>query len=201
MMHTTLRTSLLLGAAYILTTASALAQSPRSRHEVDLAVSYLSVRSNLTPGQFFWQQGGDLDLSATVSRSFGLAANVAGTQAHNISRNGIGLDTFTATFGPNYTWSRPSGKMSVFGQGLVGISHSWNSLFPNTTSSSTSADSFALQVGGGVDLRLSRHLAVRPIQADWVRTHFPNATTNVQNNFRLGAGLVFRMHNKVKEAR
>ena len=27
---------------------------------------------------------------------------------------------------------------------------------------------------------------------DWLRTQLPNATTKVQNNLRLGAGLVFR---------
>jgi hypothetical protein len=45
--------------------------------------------------------------------------------------------------------------------------------------------SFALQVGGSVDIGLSRHFALRVFQADWLRAQFPNADTNVQNNFRV----------------
>lgn len=91
---------------------------------------------------------------------------------------------------PPYIWHRRGGKISVFGQGLPGDSHGWNSLFPQTRGAASSANVFALQVGGDVDLRVGRPFAVRPIEADWVRTHFPNATTNVQNKLRLGAAVV-----------
>jgi hypothetical protein len=57
----------------------------------------------------------------------------------------------------------------------------------------TDYNSFGLEVGGGVDIGLSRHFAVRAIQADWLRTQFPNSTTNIQNSFRLGAGIVLRL--------
>ncbi len=69
----------------------------------------------------------------------------------------------------------------MFGQGLVGVSHAWNSFFPQTTGATADCNSLALQVGGGVDPRISHRFVVRTIQADWVRTEFPNATTNVQN--------------------
>jgi hypothetical protein len=39
---------------------------------------------------------------------------------------------------------------------------------------------------------LSRHLAVRALDAAWLHTQLPNATTNAQNNVRLGPGVVFR---------
>ena len=44
--------------------------------------------------------------------------------------------------------------------------------------------------------------SVPPVQADWIRTQFPNATTNVQNNLRLGAGSssVSRSHDKPSKA-
>jgi peptidoglycan-associated lipoprotein len=103
----------------------------------------------------------------------------------------------TTTFGPRYTWYRPShtGKrkgLAIFGQGLIGEAHGFNSYFPTLSGSLTDYNSFALQVGGGVDIGLSRHFAVRAIQADWLRTQFPNSTINVQNNFRLAAGIVLR---------
>jgi hypothetical protein len=38
---------------------------------------------------------------------------------------------------------------------------------------------------------LTRHVSLRVIQANWLRTQMPNATTNVQNNLLLRAGVVF----------
>jgi X-X-X-Leu-X-X-Gly heptad repeat protein len=57
----------------------------------------------------------------------------------------------------------------------------------------TSDNSLALQVGGGVDLAFTRHIGVRVLQADWVRTQLPNDATDVQNTLRLGAGIIFRL--------
>jgi hypothetical protein len=50
----------------------------------------------------------------------------------------------------------------------------------------------AVLVGRGTNVALSRHLAVRALDAAWLRTQLPNATTNAQNNVRLGAGAVLR---------
>jgi peptidoglycan-associated lipoprotein len=44
--------------------------------------------------------------------------------------------------------------------------------------------------GGGVDIGLSRHISLRLAQADYVRMQLPNSITNVQNNIRLGAGII-----------
>ncbi len=67
-----------------------------------------------------------------------------------------------------------------------------NSSFPNPAGANYSANSLATYVGGRVNLRLKRHLALRALGADWLRTQLPNATTNAQNNLRLGAGLIYR---------
>lgn len=190
-MRLVVRNLLLLGAALSLTATSIWGQATSSNREVDVAATYLAQRSNLTPGQFFWRQGGTVELSAEAYHGFGIAMNIAGSEATNILGTGVDLDTLTTTFGPRYTWHRR--KVAAFGQGLIGESHAWNSLFAQTGGAVSTFNTFALQVGGGVDLRMGRHFAVRPVQADWVRTEFPNATTNVQNNLRLGAGIVLRI--------
>ena len=190
-MRMSFRNLLLWGAAATVTTNSLWGQTPAPRQEVDLAVTYLAQRSNLTPGQFFWRQGGTFELSTQGPHGLGIAMNIEGSEASNILGTGIDLDTLTTTFGPRYTWHHR--KVAVFGQGLIGESHAWNSYFPQTGGPVTDFNTFALQVGGGVDLPISRHFAVRPIQADWIRTQFPNATTTVQNNLRLGAGIVLRI--------
>ena len=191
---------LFVGTAFLLPTALEAQQqstTAESRPEIDLAVTYTAQRSNLTTSPIFWPQGAGVELSTIVYHGFGVAANIAGTHASDISSLGQDLTMVTATFGPRYTWShrihgQPDKRINVFGQALIGIAFGLDSAFPSTSGLQSSADSFALQIGGGVDLAFSRHFAVRPLQAEWIRTQFPNATTGVQNNMRLSAGVVFR---------
>lgn len=197
-MHLRPRYFLLLAAPLFLTVglrAQALAPASTSGHqEVDLAVTYTVQHSNLVSNPTFWQQGGGVELSTQTYHGFGIAANIAGTNVGDAANSGVGLTMVTTTFGPRYTWYRPAKhSLAIFGQGLIGEAHGFNSYFPTAAGSLTDYNSFALQVGGGVDIGLSRHFAVRVIQADWLRTQFPNSTTNVQNSFRLAAGIVLRI--------
>jgi hypothetical protein len=201
MMHLRSRYFLLLAAPLLLAVslrAQAVAAVSTSGHqEVDLAVTYTAQHSNLVSNPTFWQQGGSVELSSQTYRGFGIAANIAGTNVGNAASSGTGLSMVTATFGPRYTWYRPTGagrkwSLAIFGQGLIGEAHGFNSYFPTAAGPLTDYNSFALQVGGGVDIGLSRHFAVRAFQADWLRTQFPNSTTNIQNTFRISAGIVLR---------
>ncbi len=201
-MYLRFRYFLLLAAPLFLATVSLGAQavatsSTPGHQEVDLAVTYTAQYSNLVSDPTFWHQGGSIELSTQTYRGFGIAANIAGTQIGNAANSGVGLSMVTATFGPRYTWYKPIGgarkkSVAIFGQGLIGEAHGFNSYFPTAAGSLTDYNSFALQVGGGLDIGLSRHFAVRAFQADWVRTQFPNSTTNIQNTFRIGAGVVVR---------
>ena len=198
-MHSGSKFSLLL-AASLLVPAISKAQAPypgKDHHEVDVAVTYTEQYSNLVSTPTFWHSGGSVELSAQFYRGFGLAANVAGTQTSNAADSGNSLSLVTATFGPRYTYHKPLGSehkrsLAVFGQGLLGQAWGFDSYFPDPAGVKTDAISLALQVGGGVDLGLTRHIGIRVFQADWVRTQLPNGTTNVQNTLRLGAGVVFR---------
>jgi len=131
------------------------------------------------------------ELSADLYRGFGAVAAITINYTANINGSGVNLTTYTPAFGPRYTWSHR--KVAIFGEGLVGVSEG-KSIFPSPSGAVTTANSLAAQVGGGVDLRLSKNIAVRPFQASWLRTQFPNATTNVQNSLQLGAGIVFRLN-------
>ena len=192
-MRITLRTLLLTGAiTWISAIASAQATTAPEPHELDLAFTYSPQFSNLVNGSNFWLQGGALDLSAEFYHGLSIVANIATEHASNISSSSVNLTTVTTTFGPRYTWT-PKNKLAVFGHGLIGEAFGLDSVFPSLRSAETDFNTLALQVGGGIDLRLSKHFGLRAVQADWVRTQFPNSTTNVQNNLRLGAGIVFRL--------
>jgi hypothetical protein len=185
-MRAVVGTFLLLGASM-----TANAQAGSKHQEVDLAVTYSTEHSNLTNGENFWRQGGGIELSAEAFHGLGVVANVTGTHVDTAANSGVSLTTITTTFGPRYIWSK--GKVVVFGQGLIGESHGTEGIFPSTTGALNEWNSFALQVGGGVDMRIAHHFAVRAIQGDWIRTQFPNGATNVQNTLRLGVGVVLRL--------
>lgn len=52
---------------------------------------------------------------------------------------------------------------------------------------------FGMTAGGGIDIRFSRYFAVRPLQAEYFVTKFPDGANDRQNNFRFGAGIVLRL--------
>lgn len=114
-------------------------------------------------------------------------------EASKINSAGVDLTTITITVGPRYTWKPHSDKFEAFGEGLVGDARGTNGVFPTTVGVVSDIDSLALQIGGGLNLRVSPRVSVRAVQADWIRTQFPNGTTNVQNSLRLGAGVMFRL--------
>ncbi len=134
----------------------------------------------------------------TFYHGLGIAADVTGTNASNINSSGVGLALVNATFGPTYRWvlpSRLSGQRQwkIFAESLVGIANGVNSVFPSPRGAQSNANSIALQIGGGADLDLSRHIALRLLQADCVRTQLTNAATNVQNNLAISAGIILRL--------
>ena len=178
--------SLLLGS-----TASLCAQSGHTHlQKLDLGITYIGQRSlEVNNSQRFWLQGGSLELGIDAWRGWGVAADVTGTHTSSIGTSGPSLSLVTTTFGPRYRW-HGGHRFSVYGQGLLGEANGFRSLFPTERGAINSANSLALQVGGGVDLKLSKTLAIRALDAGWLRTQLPNSTNDRQNSLRLGAGVV-----------
>lgn len=172
------------------------ASAARPDGGLDLAVTYTSSYAGLTSGSNnFWLQGGSAELSATFWHGLGEVANVTGLHNAN-SGEGVPVNVVTATFGPRYSWTLKRASphnLRVFGEALAGIANGFSGLYPQPGGASDSANSLALQIGGGANYSLNRHFALRLIQANWLRTQLPNATTGVQNNLILGAGVVFRI--------
>jgi hypothetical protein len=53
-----------------------------------------------------------------------------------------------------------------------------------------------MQFGGGLDLRFAKHIGIRAVEADYVRSTLPNNAGNVQNDLRLAAGISFHFSPK-----
>ena len=164
-------------------------EQPPARFEV--ALTYNSVLANVTTGNEFWMKGGSIQAQARPWHGLGVAADVAGLYTANVNNTGTGLDLITAAFGPRYTWSPTHHRVAFFGHVLAGEAHGMHSIFPSAGGFNSSGNSLALQIGGGMNLALTRHFAVRAVDANWLRTQLPNATTGVQNNLRLGAGIAY----------
>lgn len=162
--------------------------------KLEVAFTYNPMLANVTTSQSFWMNGATAQLEGRFYKGLGVVADISGLANGNVNSSGVGLDLITETFGPRYTFS-PShrDRYEFYGQGLVGNTNGFNSVFPHVYGYTTNAQSMAAVVGGGMNVRQSSRLAWRLFEADWLRTQVPNATTNAQNDFRLGFGIVYRV--------
>lgn len=148
----------------------------------------------------FTLQGAAADLNWDLLRThaggslpvrLGMVFDAGLEHASKINGAGYGLTLSTFAAGPRLTASVR--RLRPFAQVLVGIAHGTGSEFPQNGMLRLTANSFALDVGGGADVPLNKHLAVRVLQVDYLRTELPNNTSNWQNNLRVGAGLTLRL--------
>ena len=193
-----LRNTLLAGAAVFLIAAALSAQTPATpppppaaSYRFDVAVLYGATSSDVVGGSSFWMQGGGVEAHGFIYRGLGIAANFSGAHQGSIQSSAVGLDLISATFGPRYTW-QPSRRYALYGQGLVGVAHASNSEFPATSGTASSATSLAVNLGGGFNIAFTPHIALRAIEASWLRTQFANSSTATQGSCQLNSGLVFR---------
>jgi peptidoglycan-associated lipoprotein len=189
-----MRTTLVLLSMAAISVPAAVAQAVPSQTvtpRYTLSLGYANVRANAPPSNCdcFGADGGYASASVALHNWFRVAGEVTGSHANNIGPLGQNLTLLTYTAGPEVNLHR--GRFDVFGRGLFGAAHGSDSYFPSNGSVSSTATSFALSAGGGLDIGLTQHLAVRAVQAEYLRTQFPNGSQNVQNHLILGAGLVF----------
>ncbi len=163
--------------------------------------SYLRNNSNGFNG---WEGQGTFNFN----RYLGVTADVSGSSLTPFSFSALGAYQHLTTylFGPTVTASL--GRSAVFAHALFGEARSSLGAGVNIpiiggiSTDLTSANAFAMAFGGGLDVGLTRHLAIRAVQVDYLRTQFSatDALTtglstslgNRQNSFRYSAGIVFR---------
>jgi hypothetical protein len=190
---------LLLGAVLLMDLVVQAQQKPASTYttDVDIAITYVAEQARVASVDCgcFWLNGGSGNFAVTFFHGLGVAANLTGEHASNIG-TGIDLDKVMFAMGPRYTYSPKlhigkKNRMAVFGEGLFGGVHGFNTTFPSSTGTIGAASSFAMQFGGGLDLRFAKHIGIRAVEADYVRSTLPNNAGNVQNDFRLAGGVSF----------
>jgi opacity protein-like surface antigen len=132
-------------------------------------------------------------MAVPLWRHLSSVAEFSGEHAGSIPGNsGTSLSLISALAGVRLT--RPVNKKLVpFAQGLIGVVHAFDSYFPGSSGPTTSATSFALAAGGGIDVAISPLWLVRPVQVEYQFMQLPNNEGNEQHDIRLSAGIVFRL--------
>lgn len=175
--------------------SQAQASSPPHAFRQDLAVTFLADRTNPVHLPNQWLMGGSAELGVSAWRGLGLAVRVTGMTTSSLGTQGVPLNMVVTTLGPRYrlTHSLRSGHLiSIYGEGLIGEADAFKGLFPTPQGAIDSSNSFAVQVGGGLDYSLTSRFGLRAVEASWMRTQFVNGGTDVQNHLQLGSGIYLR---------
>lgn len=137
--------------------------------------------------------GWNASVAGNVNGWFGLVAD-AGGQYTNLEELDVRERIRTHSFlvGPQLSVRRNK-RVTPFVRALFGASHVSTDATESGQSFSFTDTSFAMALGGGLDVTLNEHVAIRVVQAEYVRTRFFGET---QNKGRLSFGVVFRFGRK-----
>ena len=176
----------LLSAAGVLIMSATIinAQEGTPRGEIGLTYSFFQ-RNNEQMTNSFNQNGGSGYFELNLNKTIGVVADLGGY--------GGGPDrrTFTYLFGPRLNFR--TSRITPYVQFLFGGADEWGVI--NQAGVSTTQNGFAMAAGGGIDINISRHFAIKPVQLEYLMTQVPQLASNlnsVQNNLRYSAGIVYR---------
>lgn len=121
--------------------------------------------------------GWNAAVTGFMGSTFGITGDVSGAYK---TLGGVKTKTHFFLFGPTLA-SHSSENFTPFAHVLFGVAHS--------SALGVSDNAFSMALGGGVDVKVANHVAVRLGQFDYLMTRFASES---QNNFRYSAGIVFR---------
>jgi hypothetical protein len=209
---------LILGAALLLSTAV----FGQDDHKLEVTVDYSYIHANPQNNNIiptFSLNGGGGSGAFFFSKYIGIEAEFEGygSYTHNFTIpatspfcNNFGSPCAVSAQGNLFTYNvGPIVKFRMshfepFVETMFGGAHSnfYGNLYHScvvvgclVTSKSPSNNAFDFLIGGGVDIPLGEHIAIRPAQFEYLLTRFGNAFTrgnNNQSNFRYQAGVQFR---------
>jgi hypothetical protein len=199
----------------------AAAQEPAPKVEISADYSYLRFNPSISQARNRSYNGGGGSVNFNLTEHFGIKAEFMGygstswttTFANPIvtPKGTIPAGTFqsqgnmfTYQFGPTYTVR--TSRVNYFGEILFGGSNTngYANLVTSinagggTLSAAPTQHPFTMNIGGGVDINITKSIAFRPVEIDYMLTRYSNPLTSVnnQNNFRYVAGIVLRFGEK-----
>ena len=162
----------------------------------DLSTSYAFLHSDpaRSPGiGALTVNGGGVSLGYNANRWLTAVVDVSGYAGSNVvlaclltgcpSAVSSSTTMWTYLAGPRFNFRR-SKRVTPYAQVLAGFAHGSGLYTPGVQRS------FALSVGGGLDVRITDHFSLRPVQADYLMTHFNEFDGHAtQADLRLSSGL------------
>jgi hypothetical protein len=180
------------------------------RVEWFLGYSFWRAMPTALSNRMGYLHGGSTSVAYNLNKYFGVVADIGGyddsrltlftpTTSQTVGSSGT---AYTDVFGPRFSY-RKYEKFTPFVQALFGAAHAGSVTISGCTGNSNCTplradNAFAMMIGTGFDMKVSRHVALRLFQGDFLLTHFVNplsATGNGrgwQKNARFSTGIVFR---------
>jgi outer membrane protein with beta-barrel domain len=189
-------------------------------HKTEVGLNYSYTRFNpenqvATGGGGFSLNGGGGDITYFLTKNFGIKGEFEGTTSQ--TRNFTIPAPFCVPDGTNcvlsvqgnlFTYNAEAvykarmGKFEPYVEGGFGGAHT--NAYGNLANACGTGCNFVKKpsnnawdfvIGGGFDIPVTPHVAIRPAQFDFLLTRFGNGFTsgnNNQSNFRYQAGVIFR---------
>jgi hypothetical protein len=146
-------------------------------------------------GSGFNLNGWNGSVTGNLNKWLGVTGDFSGAYK-NVSASASGITAsadfkaYTYTFGPVVSLNH-EGAFNPFVHALFGgVRASVSGSATGFGNLSASESGFAFMMGGGADAKLTKHIAVRLVQADWL--HYSISGTSGNSNARISTGLVFR---------
>jgi hypothetical protein len=189
--------------ALLLLPLAAFVPAAHAQVPMDLGMTYTQMRTKFvgaSPSDNFYMRGATVDLAYMPFHGLGPVVSLNGMAVTNLRTQ---IDIHQASFlgGGRYTysfghisptvWSR---RASVFGEGLVGITHATDGLYPKGETLVSTANGFTYAIGGGVNYNLYHRFELR-VMAHYFVTELPNGGTNQQRDTQASAGINWHFGN------
>jgi len=170
----------------------------------------------------FNSNGGDGQFVYNTEKGIGVVLDVGAVTKGTLNQTAIDTTVLNFVAGPRYTYRHHDSRFQPFVQALFGGAYSTastqlgilggevvtphifppivvNSNLPITARLVESRTGFAMLAGGGLDIKINKHMTFRPIGADYYLTRLPDFLTqnlpghnhHNANNFRYTAGVNF----------
>lgn len=171
-----------LSALIALFAFGAMAQSPI----VETAFQYQMLRVNFSQNfPSFTANGGTGSVQVNFFNQVAGVLEVGAEYNGNIKGVPVSNTWMSYLAGPRISLVKRSKKIIPALECLAG----GTTLFAGLANQTANTTGFAMALGGTIDIRVSRHIDLRPVQLDYMLTRVNN--TYNQNNLRYGAGVVF----------
>ena len=203
----------LLGLVVLSSFASALAQDEKkpeffggySFESIDSGINSTDVGTTTSLNNRFKANGFQISGTGYLTKRFGITADFSGhfnnrTDFFDATPGRSKLSLYNITGGPQFRF-RTTGRFTPFAQALAGVARRnfTETIDSISTSYIDNTTSFALNLGGGVDYKLSDRFGWRIVQFDYNPIFLRSRTVNslaiadrTLNGFRFSTGIVIK---------